>query len=54
MSVNQLRQKIASHFNTDPLNLEIKIGASETKFDGTKPKEEVQLQIFKDLSFSEE
>ena len=43
MSVDQLRQKIASHFNTDPLNLDIKVGSNETKFDGSKPKEEVRL-----------
>ena len=41
MNVDQLRQKIASQFKTDPINLEIKVGTFETKFDGTKPKEEV-------------
>ena len=43
MTVDGLRKKIASQFDTDPTNLEIKVGAYETRFDGSKPKEEVRL-----------
>ena len=54
MTVDALRSKIASQFDTEPDNLVIKVGSYETKFDGSKPKDEVKLQLFKDLKFNED